>query len=151
MLGEQLTGDEGGRLAHRHGVHRAGESPGETSEASPTGGAAEAAVQGFFKAVKSGNADQVASSFADDGVAAVNGQPTAEGTQAIRTLFQKQLQGGNGMKSATYTIDESRPIGTEDAVVRSTSKQGDNNFRELFLLTKDGGSWKISQFMNNRA
>ncbi|MFD0471731.1 hypothetical protein ACFQ0B_28040 [Nonomuraea thailandensis] len=41
----------------------------------------------------------------------MNGQPTAEGSQAIRTLFQKQMQ-GNGMKQATHTIDESRTAGT---------------------------------------
>ncbi|MGR6916095.1 YybH family protein [[Actinomadura] parvosata] len=122
--------------------------------ASPTdtagGGQAQTAVQGFFSAVKSGNVDQVVNSFSDDAVAAVNGQATAEGSQAIRTLFQKQLQ-GNGMKQATHTIDESRMAGDTDAIVRSTSKQGSDEMRELFVLTKDGEEWKISQFMNNKA
>nr|SBO99313.1 hypothetical protein BN4615_P8829 [Nonomuraea gerenzanensis] len=127
----------------------------DTAEASPTdtaggGGQAQSAVQGFFNAVKSGNVDQVVNSFSDDAVAAVNGQATAEGSQAIRTLFEKQLQ-GNGMKQATHTIDESRTAGDADAIVRSTSKQGNDNYRELFVLTKDGDEWKISQFMNNKA
>ncbi|MGW3343547.1 nuclear transport factor 2 family protein [Nonomuraea rubra] len=130
------------------------DSPDVTDTASPTdtagGGQPQSAVQGFFSALKSGNADQVANAFSDDAVAAVNGQPTAEGSQAIRTLFQKQLQ-GNGMKQATHTIDESRTAGDTDAIVRSTSKQGNDNYRELFVLTKDGEEWKISQFMNNKA
>ncbi|GAA2216168.1 hypothetical protein GCM10009850_116370 [Nonomuraea monospora] len=130
-------------------------SPDATDTASPTdtaggGGQAQSTVQGFFSALKSGNVDQVVSSFSDDAVAAVNGQATAEGSQAIRTLFQKQLQ-GNGMKQATHTIDESRTAGDADAIVRSTSKQGSDNYRELFVLTKDGEDWKISQFMNNKA
>jgi ketosteroid isomerase-like protein len=129
-------------------------SPDATDEASPTdtagGGQAQSAVQGFFSALKAGNVDQVVNSFSDDAVAAVNGQPTAEGSEAIRTLFQKQLQ-GNGMKQATHTIDESRTAGDTDAIVRSTSKQGSDNYRELFVLTKDGEEWKISQFMNNKA
>ncbi|WP_084772052.1 YybH family protein [Nonomuraea candida] len=135
-------------------------SPGDTDSSptdtgSPTdtagGGEAQAAVQGFFDALKSGNVDQVVNSFSDDAVAAVNGQPTAEGAQAIRALFQKQLQGANGMKQAEHTVEETRNAGSDDAIVRATSKQGDNNLRELFVLTREGEDWKISQFMNNRA
>ncbi|MFC5822788.1 YybH family protein [Nonomuraea insulae] len=124
-----------------------------TGEASPTGagGQAESAVQAFFNALKSGNVDQVAESFSNEAVAAVNGQPTAEGSDAIKGLFQKQLAGANGWKQATHTIEESRTAGSDDAIVRSTSKMGNDNFRELFLLTRDGGEWKISQFMNNKA
>ncbi|MEV5897637.1 nuclear transport factor 2 family protein [Nonomuraea fuscirosea] len=125
-----------------------------TGEASPSGTAggsqAESAVQGYFNALKAGNLDQVVSSFSDDAVVAVNGQATAEGSEAIRTLFQK-LQGSDDMKQAKHTIDESRTAGDQDAFVRSTSKQGDDDYRELFLLTKDGEEWKISQFMNNQA
>ncbi|MEV4174226.1 MULTISPECIES: YybH family protein [unclassified Nonomuraea] len=127
----------------------------DTGEATPTetgaGGQAQSAVQGYFNALKSGNVDQVVSSFADDGIAAVDGEATAEGSQAIRTLFQKQLQGANDMGKATHTIDEARTAGSDDAIVRSTSKQGGDNYRELFVLTRDGGEWKIAQFMNNQA
>jgi ketosteroid isomerase-like protein len=79
---------------------------------------------------------------------AVDGQATAEGTDAIRTLFQGKL---NEMKQATHTIEEDRTLGTEDAVVTATSKQGQANLRELFLLSKDGEQWKISHYMNNQA
>ncbi|MFI6733177.1 hypothetical protein ACIBI9_09620 [Nonomuraea sp. NPDC050451] len=44
-----------------------------------------------------------------------------------------------------------RTTGGENAVVRSGSKQGDERFRELFLLGKEGGKWKISGFMNNQS
>ncbi|MGP3912094.1 YybH family protein [Nonomuraea sp. 10N515B] len=134
-------------------------SPEETDTATPTetdatptetGGATEArsAVEGFFNALKSGNVDQVVGAFADDAVVAVNGKATAEGTEAIRTLFQGQV---NEMKQATHTIEEERALGTENAFVTATSKQGQNNLRELFLLSQDGGEWKISHYMNNKA
>ncbi|MFG1699085.1 YybH family protein [Nonomuraea sp. NPDC049309] len=129
-------------------------SPEESPESSPGdtsgGGQAETAVQGFFDALKSGDVDQVTDTFADDAVVLLAGQPTAEGSEAIKSLFEKQLQGGNGMKEATHTIDETRTAGADDAIVRATSKQGNDNMRELFVLTREGEEWKISQFMNNK-
>jgi ketosteroid isomerase-like protein len=119
-----------------------------TDTASPGAAEPRAAVEGFFNALKSGNLDQVAGAFADDAMVAVDGQATAEGTDAIRTLFQGKL---NEMKQATHTIEEDRTLGTEDAVVTATSKQGQANLRELFLLSKDGEQWKISHYMNNQA
>ncbi|MFB9202786.1 YybH family protein [Nonomuraea spiralis] len=138
------------------------ESPTETmtgtETASPTGTATmapatqpRAAVQNYFDALKGGNVEQVVGTFTDDAVVAMDGEATATGAQAIRTLFQKQLQDGNDLKSATHTIDETRTIGGKDAIARSTSKQGDTNYRELFVLTQEGGHWLISRFMNNQA
>ncbi|MEU6710089.1 nuclear transport factor 2 family protein [Nonomuraea sp. NPDC046802] len=127
-------------------------SPEETGMESPTStagaGKAQAAVQNFFNAMKSGNVDQIVGTFSNDAVVAWAGQPTAEGTAAIRKLFQDKAK---SMAQATNTIDESKELGTEDAVVRATSKTADKNFRELFLLSQAGGEWKISQFMNNQS
>ncbi|HEX4815185.1 MAG TPA: nuclear transport factor 2 family protein [Nonomuraea sp.] len=126
-------------------------SPEETGTGmeSPEAGGARAAVQSYFDALKSGNVDKVVGSFADDAVVEINGAATAQGTDAIRNLYQKQLQGANGLKSATHSIQEERELG-EASLVRATSKQGNNTFRDLFVLTQDGGEWKISNFMNNR-
>ncbi|MFC4112215.1 YybH family protein [Nonomuraea zeae] len=122
----------------------------DTGAAGGAGGQARAVVESYFSALKSGNVDQVVGAFADDAVVALDGEATAEGTQAIRTLFQQQLKGANEQAQATHTIDEARTAGSEDAIVSSTSKQGDETYRELFVLSKDG-EWKISQFMNNQA
>jgi hypothetical protein len=117
------------------------------------GGAAEprTAVQNYFNALKSGNVDQVVASFSKDAVVAMDGEATATGTQAIRALFQKQLQGSNDQAQATHTIDEARTAGSQDAFARSTSKQGEDTYREFFALTREGGKWLISRFMNNQA
>ncbi|WP_157382909.1 YybH family protein [Nonomuraea coxensis] len=130
------------------------ESPMGTGTASPTGtaGAAQArsVVQGFFDAVKSGNVDQVVGAFSDDAVVALAGKATATGGNAIRSLFQDQLK-NKDMAKATHTIEDSRDLGPQYAVVRARSKQGDNAYRELFLLADKGGQWKITDLMTNKA
>ncbi|SEG39821.1 conserved hypothetical protein [Nonomuraea solani] len=128
-----------------------GASPSDTGTEGGPGGQARAVVQGYFNALKSGNVDQVVSAFADDAMVAMDGQATAEGADKIRSLFQKELQGANEMAQGTHTIEEPRTLGGDDAVVTATSKQGDDDYRELFLLSRDGGEWKIAQFMNNQA
>ncbi|MBF8187848.1 nuclear transport factor 2 family protein [Nonomuraea sp. K274] len=133
-----------------------GMTPTETgTDMSPpaTGGAAqpEQAVQNYFNAVKSGKVDQVVGSFSDDAVVALDGEATAEGTQAIRSLYQEELQGETGQAEATHTVEEARTLGKQDAIVRSTSKMGEENLRELFVLTRKGKDWKISQLMENQA
>ncbi|MFG1707877.1 YybH family protein [Nonomuraea sp. M3C6] len=128
-----------------------GESPSGTASPMETGvGGARGVVQGYFTALKSGNVDQVANSFSDSAVVELAGKATAKGTQAIRTLYQGQLQ-GNQQAQATHTIEDARMLGEEDAVVRATSKQGNDNYRELFVLMQDGGEWKISELMSNKA
>ncbi|MER7369423.1 YybH family protein [Nonomuraea wenchangensis] len=125
-----------------------------TPTGSPTGtaGAAQArtAVQGFFDAIKSGNVDKVTSSFSDDAVVALAGKATATGGSAIRSLFQDQLK-NKDMSKATHTIEDSRDLGPQYAVVRARSKQGGDAYRELFLLADQSGQWKITDLMTNKA
>ncbi|MEU5862712.1 MULTISPECIES: nuclear transport factor 2 family protein [unclassified Nonomuraea] len=126
-----------------------------TETATPTGTAPaatqpRAAVQNYFNALKSGDVNQIVKSFTDDAVVAMDGEATATGAQAIRTVFQQKLQDGNDVKNATHTIDETRNMGSQDAFARSTSKQGDTNYREFFVLTHQGSQWLISRFMNNQ-
>ncbi|MFF4617899.1 YybH family protein [Nonomuraea jabiensis] len=127
-----------------------------TGSASPTGTATAAgqprgAVESYFNALKAGNVDQIVSAFAGDAVVEIDGEATAEGTKAIRSLYQQQLQGATDLVSAVHSIVDVRTVSGENAVVRSGSKQGDARFRELFLLGKVGGKWKISEFMNNQS
>ncbi len=121
-----------------------------TGSASPAG-QPRGAVESYFNALRAGNVDQIVSAFAGDAVVEIDGEATAEGTQAIRSLYQQQLQGATDLVSAVHSIVDVRTVSGENAVVRSGSKQGDARFRELFLLGKVGGKWKISEFMNNQS
>lgn len=129
-----------------------------TGSASPTAtatatsaGQPRGAVESYFNALKAGNVDQIVSEFAADAVVEIDGEATAEGTKAIRSLYQQQLQGATDLVSAVHSIVDVRTVSGENAVVRSGSKQGEARFRELFLLGKVGGKWKISEFMNNQS
>lgn len=131
-----------------------------TASASPTGTATTTAttaghprgtVESYFNALKAGNVDQIVGAFARNAVVEIDGEATAEGTKAIRSLYQQQLHGATDLLSATHTIVDVRTVSGENAVVRSGSKQGQARFRELFLLGKEGGKWKISEFMNNQS
>ncbi|MEV5557392.1 YybH family protein [Nonomuraea wenchangensis] len=127
-------------------------SPMQTGSPTGTAGAAQArsTVQNFFDAIKSGNVDKVTSSFSDDAVVALAGKATATGGSAIRSLFQDQLK-NKDMSKATHTIEDSRDLGPQYAVVRARSKQGGDAYRELFLLADQSGQWKITDLMTNKA
>jgi ketosteroid isomerase-like protein len=106
-----------------------------------------AAVQAFFDAAKAGEADKAVEAFATDGLAAAEGKPTAQGTDALTTLFKDLFK---TKMIATHTFDETRMVG-EVAFVRTTSTEGSEKYREFFLLKKSDGEWKIERFMNNSA
>ncbi len=105
-----------------------------------------AAVQAYFDAAKAGDAEKAADAFASDGMAAIAGKPTADGTEALRKLFEDEFK---EKAERTHTFDETRTFGNEAAFVRTTSKEGDETYREFFLLKKSDGEWKIDLFMDN--
>ncbi|MEU0567835.1 nuclear transport factor 2 family protein [Nonomuraea sp. NPDC005983] len=125
-------------------------SPTGTASPSPTTTAVQTTpkgtVQGFFDALKAGSVDQVVNAFASDGVAAVAGEPTAQGTQALRTVFKSKM---SSMKSATPTFDETI-TGSDLAFVRTSTSNAEKG-RQFFILKKSGSDWKIARFMNNKA
>ncbi|MEV4218021.1 nuclear transport factor 2 family protein [Nonomuraea sp. NPDC049725] len=107
-------------------------------------GSPRGVVESFYKALESGDSAQVVKLFTSDAVAAVAGEQTAEGTQALTTLFEGMGEGQGG----TPTIEESQVAGKQ-AFVRATSGQGSDETRAFFLLTQDNGDWKIDRYMSN--
>ncbi|MEV0197500.1 nuclear transport factor 2 family protein [Nonomuraea sp. NPDC050691] len=105
-------------------------------------------VQRYFAALKVGSVDAVVALFGPDGLAAVQGSDTAEGTDAIRKLYQQTL---TGPQSGTYTIEEAEKFGDEYAFVRATSEQDSQSTREFFILEKSGDGYKIDRLMSNQA
>jgi len=120
----------------------------DTAGPSPTGtGAAQAprgALLKFYAALAAGNVDKVVSYFASDAVVAVEDEPTAQGTQAIRTLIQEKPDLGTGKP----TIDESEVMG-KYAFVRATVGQNDEAVRAFIVLVQANGDWKIGRMMTN--
>jgi ketosteroid isomerase-like protein len=121
-------------------------SPTDTSTGGAGDGSPRGVVEKFYSALGSGNADQIVQSFTSDAVAAVDGEQTAEGTQALRTLFQGQGEADGG----TPTIEESQVMG-KAAFVRATSGEGADEKRAFFVLEQQNGTWKIDRYMDNTA
>jgi ketosteroid isomerase-like protein len=121
----------------------------DTTSPSPTGGADAAApravVEKFYSALAAGNADEAVQLFTPDAVAAVDGEPTAEGAEGLRSLIQGQEERGG-----SPTIEETTAV-DKWAFVRATSGEGADETRAFFVLSKQNGDWKISRYMSNSA
>lgn len=116
------------------------------------------AVHAYFKAMNAADLTGVVAAFAEDGVLLPSAAPTARGTE--------QLSG-----NYTYVFDnfgfaleetiESAVVTGDRAVVRSTSSgkltikasgaEVADNFREVFVLKKVNGAWKIDTYMYNQS
>ena len=121
--------------------------PSDSATVAPALNSPRAAVEAFFAAVKAGDAEKAAAVFTSDGMAAVAGEPTATGTEALRKLFGSAPDVSN----SSHTIDETQNIGTDAAFVRATTRSGDKTYREFFLLQKSDSDWKIDRYMSNKA
>lgn len=122
--------------------------PGDSASPTDTGAAMEsprAAVESFYKALAEGDAEKAAQMFTSDGVAAVQGKQTAEGTQALTEAFEGEKVSG------TPNIEESENLGKQAAFVTASVGEGGDATRGFFLLKKEGESWKISRYMSNTA
>lgn len=124
-------------------------SPSPTGTTSPTGGADAAApravVEKFYSALAGGNADEAVKLFTPDAVAAVDGEPTAEGAEGLRSLIQGQEERGGSPAIEEATVVD------KWAFVRATSGEDADQTRAFFILGKQNGDWKISRYMSNSA
>lgn len=132
---------------------------GQTTSAQSTDKAAvEKVVQGYFNALNASDGAKVVSHFTADGVLLPSAAPTAEGMEQLKGNYQYVFD--------NYTFDLKVSIGAvtvqgNSAFVRSTSKgtlgikangqKVEAEFRELFVLQKVKGSWKIATYMYNQS
>jgi len=118
----------------------------------------EKLVQEYFNALNASDAGKVVSLFTEDGVLLPSAAPTAEGTEQLKGNYQYVFD--------NFTFDLKVAIGAVTAqknyaFVRSTSKgtlgikangqKVEADFRELFVLHKVKGNWKIATYMYNQS
>lgn len=118
----------------------------------------EKLVQEYFNALNASDAGKVVSLFTEDGVLLPSAAPTAEGTEQLKGNYQYVFD--------NFTFDLKVTIGAVTAqknyaFVRSTSKgtlgikangqKVEADFRELFVLHKVKGNWKIATYMYNQS
>jgi len=118
--------------------------------------AIEKLVLSFPESLKAADISKILMLFTSDAIVMGNNAPTVQGSEQIKGLFENIFK--KMTLDITYVIDEI-VISGDYAYVRTNSKgnnvvkaNGDNmpvNNRELFLVHKDKGEWKITHYMGN--
>ncbi len=117
----------------------------------------EALIRSYEKAMNEGDAEQVISLYAKNGVFMPSGHLTAVGKKAIKIAYDQEFNAIN--LDVEIVIDEVTQHG-DFAFVRSRSKgsltilEGNktvstDSYRAFLVLQKITGDWKIARFMFN--
>ncbi len=118
--------------------------------------AIEKIMQNYFAALNASDADNVVSLFKSNGVLQADSAPTASGIEQLKGTFQYVFD--NFTYTLAQTIDEVKVEGKMAYVVstskgsfiiKASKKKVEDDYRELFVLKKIEGEWKISQYMYN--
>lgn len=121
--------------------------------------AAEAVVAQYMRALRSADAATIVDLYADDAVFLPAGAPTIEGKAAIAAAYTANFKMMN-VRSGESAVEEAAIHGdialvrlaTRSTVVILTNNQETQvNARELFILKKVDGQWKISRYMFNNS
>lgn len=120
-------------------------------------GQIENVIAKYIDGLQQSKADTVLSLFTKDAVLMAADAPTMEGEGQLKAFFDQSF--GAIKLDAKLEIDEITISGAS-AFVRShahvkvtvleTAQSHPENTRELFLLVKDSGEWKIARYMFNR-
>ena len=116
----------------------------------------EKLILSFPESLKATDIPKVSSLFTSDAIVMGNNAPTVKGSEQINGLFENIFK--KMTLDVTYVINEV-VINGDYAYVRTNSK-GNNvvkaneenipvNYRELFMVHKDKGEWKITHYMGN--
>ena len=119
--------------------------------------AVETLVQNYFDALNAGDATKATSYFTKNGVLLAQGAPTATGSEQVSGTFNYVFN--NFSFALKVTIDEVIVQGNY-AIVSSTSKGSfvikaknetvEAEYRETFVMQKEGRVWKIARYMYNQ-
>jgi len=119
--------------------------------------AVETLVQQYFDALNSGDAVKVTSCFTKTGVLLAPGAPTATGSEQVNGTFNYVFD--NFSYALKVTIDEVIVQGNYAIVcsaskgsfeIKSKNEKVEAEYRETFVLQKEGDTWKIARYMYNQ-
>jgi uncharacterized protein (TIGR02246 family) len=120
--------------------------------------AVETLVRTYFDALNASDVNKVASLSTADGVLLATGAPTASGNEQVKGTFQYvfdnfkynlQVTIGDVTVAGKYAFVSSTSKGSY--VVKATGQTAPDEYRELFVIEKVKGNWKIARYMYNRA
>ncbi|HLP94148.1 MAG TPA: SgcJ/EcaC family oxidoreductase [Saprospiraceae bacterium] len=120
--------------------------------------AVEKLVLQYFDALNASDTRKAVSLFTSDGVLLPSGAPTASGTEQLtgnyqyvfdHFTFQLKVTIENITVAGKYAYVRSTSLGSLG--IKANGQTINDNFRELFVLQKEKGSWKISSYMYNQS
>jgi len=111
----------------------------------------------YRDALNTSDVSKVLTLYTENGVFMPSGAPTSIGMEQVKGAYEFVFS--NIQLSIEFYIDEIKVVG-EYAFARTTSKgttlihaTGENiseENREIFVLKKEGGAWKIDRYMFNK-
>jgi len=119
--------------------------------------AVEMLVQNYFDALNSGDATKVTSYFTKNGVLLASGAPTATGSEQVNGTFKYVFDNFNySLKvnisevivQGNYAIVSSTSTGS--FIIKAKKESVPAEYRETFIMQKEGGVWKIARYMYNQ-
>ena len=120
--------------------------------------AVETLIRSYFDALNASDVNKVASLFTADGVLLATGAPTASGIDQVKGTFQYVFDNfkydlkvtiGDVTVAGKYAFVSSTSKGSY--VVNANGETAPDEYRELFVIEKVKGDWKIARYMYNRA
>lgn len=117
----------------------------------------ELVTKTYRDALASSKADNVLAAFTTDAVVMGNELPTAIGADGLKDSYSATFD-AVGL-NLNFTIDQIivgenygfvRSVSTGDATVNSSEQSATEQNRELFIVKKEGGSWKIARYIYNK-
>lgn len=119
-----------------------------------TQAAIRAIIESYAELRKAGDVDGIVDLFSPGGSVMPPGAPTFVGTEQLREAYEP-MRSAIGLE-CTYEFDEilatgnlasARTRSTGTVLNRESGEQSPASWRELFVLQRDNGTWKIAQYM----
>ncbi len=111
----------------------------------------------YRDALNASDVSKVLPLYTEDGIFMPSGAPTAIGTEQLKGTYEFVFS--NIKLSIEFNIDEiivngdyafARTTSKGTTLIRATTKTVPEENRELFILQKENGSWKIDRYMFNK-
>lgn len=119
--------------------------------------AIENLINEYGAAIKSASVEKVLAVFTKDGVLMPPGAPTATGQDQLKGTYEYVFSAIKLDLKFTileitidkdYAIVRSESAGT--TTVLASNQAGPDAYRELFVVKKENGTWKIARYMYNK-
>jgi len=111
----------------------------------------------YRDALNASDVSKVIPLYTEDGIFMPSGAPTSIGTEQVKGAYEFVFS--NIQLSIEFYIDEiivngeyafARTISKGTTLIRATEETVPEENRELFVLKKENGSWKIDRYMFNK-